>query len=46
MSYVSLGVFAKRELLYGESWWQIVVLPFRVFFFGGQDDDPQFSTAC
>jgi hypothetical protein len=41
LSYVSLGVFAKRELLYGESWWQIVALPFRVFFFG-KDDEPQY----
>jgi hypothetical protein len=40
-SYVSLGVFAKRELLYGESWWQIVALPLRLFFFG-RDDDPQY----
>jgi 4-amino-4-deoxy-L-arabinose transferase-like glycosyltransferase len=39
-SYVSLGVFAKRELLYGESWWQIAALPLRLFFFG-RDDDPQ-----
>jgi Dolichyl-phosphate-mannose-protein mannosyltransferase len=41
LSYVSLGVFAKREFLYGESWWQIAVLPFRVFFLG-RDDDPQY----
>ncbi len=40
-SYVSLGVFAKRQLLYGESWWQIVALPLRLFFFG-RDDDPQY----
>jgi hypothetical protein len=40
-SYVSLGVFAKRELLYGESWWQIMTLPLRLFFFG-RDDDPQY----
>src|SRR4029434_2656421 len=40
-SYVSLGVFAKRELLYGESWWQITTLPLRLFFFG-RDDDPQY----
>ena len=41
VSYVSLGVFAKRELLYGESWWQITALPLRLFFFG-RDDDPQY----
>jgi hypothetical protein len=40
-SYVNLGVFAKRELLYGESWWQITTLPLRLFFFG-RDDDPQY----
>lgn len=39
--YVNLGVFAKRDLLYGESWWQIVALPLRLFFFG-RDDDPQY----
>ncbi len=41
MSYVSLGVFAKRELLYGESWWEIAALPLRLFVFG-RDDDPQY----
>ena len=40
-SYVNLGVFAKRELLYGESWWEITTLPLRLFFFG-RDDDPQY----
>jgi Dolichyl-phosphate-mannose-protein mannosyltransferase len=40
-SYVTLGVFAKRELLYGESWWQIMALPLRLFFFG-RDDNPQY----
>jgi 4-amino-4-deoxy-L-arabinose transferase-like glycosyltransferase len=40
-SYVTLGVLAKRELLYGESWCQIVALPLRLFFFG-RDDDPQY----
>jgi Dolichyl-phosphate-mannose-protein mannosyltransferase len=39
--YVNLGVFAKRDLLYGESWWQIAALPLRLFFFG-RDDDPQY----
>jgi hypothetical protein len=41
LSYVDLGVFAKRQLFYGESWWQIAGLPLRVFFFG-RDDDPQY----
>jgi len=40
-SYASLGVFAKRELLYGENWWQIAALPLRLFFFG-RDDNPQY----
>jgi hypothetical protein len=39
--YVSLGILATRELLYGESWWQIAALPLRLFFFG-QDDNPQY----
>jgi len=39
--YVGLSLFAKREFLYGESWWQIVALPLRLFFFG-QDDNPQY----
>jgi hypothetical protein len=39
--YVSLGVLAKRELLYGESWWEITALPLRLFF-SGRDDNPQY----
>jgi Dolichyl-phosphate-mannose-protein mannosyltransferase len=39
--YVSMGVLLKRELLYGESWWEIAALPLRLFFFG-QDDNPQY----
>jgi len=39
--YVSMGVLATRELLYGESWWQIAALPLRLFFFG-RDDNPQY----
>jgi hypothetical protein len=39
--YVDLGVFAKRDLLYGESWWEIAALPLRLFF-SGRDDDPQY----
>lgn len=39
--YVSLGVLTKRELLYGESWWEIAALPLRLFF-SGQDDNPQY----
>lgn len=40
-SFGGLGIFAKRELLYGESWWQIAALPLRVFF-SGRDDNPQY----
>jgi hypothetical protein len=39
--YVALGVFAKRELLYGESLLQILALPLRLFLLG-QDDNPQY----
>ncbi len=37
----ALGIFAKRQLLYGESWWQIAALPLRIFF-SGRDDQPQY----
>src|SRR3970282_1336925 len=36
-----LGLLDRRQLLYGESWWQISTLPLRVFFFG-RDDRPQY----
>ncbi len=36
-----LGIFAKRELLYGENLWQMIALPLRVFF-AGRDDQPQY----
>jgi 4-amino-4-deoxy-L-arabinose transferase-like glycosyltransferase len=36
-----LGIFAKREFFYGESWWQIAALPIRLFLFG-RDDQPQY----
>jgi hypothetical protein len=39
--YVSLGVFTKRELFYGETWWQIAALPLRLFF-SGEDDNAQY----
>ncbi|HWP58724.1 MAG TPA: glycosyltransferase family 39 protein [Candidatus Acidoferrales bacterium] len=35
-----LGVLATRRLLYGESWWEIALVPVRLFFFG-RDDDPR-----
>lgn len=37
----SLGIFTKRQLLYGESGWQIAALPLRIFF-SGEDDIPQY----
>ena len=40
-SFASLGILDKRELLFGESPWQIVALPLRIFF-SGQDDNPQY----
>jgi len=36
-----LGLLDRRQLLYGESWWQISALPLRLFF-SGQDDRPQY----
>jgi 4-amino-4-deoxy-L-arabinose transferase-like glycosyltransferase len=40
-SFVGFGVFEKRHLLYGESLWQILGVPLRVFI-SGQDDNPQY----
>lgn len=40
-SFAGVGIFDKRELLYGENIWQIVALPLRLFF-SGQDDNPQY----
>jgi len=36
-----VGILIRRQLLYGESWWQIAALPLRVFF-SGQDNHPQY----
>ncbi|MBI4489677.1 MAG: glycosyltransferase family 39 protein [Deltaproteobacteria bacterium] len=36
-----VGILTRRQLLYGESWWQIAALPLRVFF-SGQDNHPQY----
>jgi hypothetical protein len=41
VGFAGIGIFAKRELLFGESVWQIAALPLRLFFFG-QDDNPQY----
>ncbi len=40
-SFAGVSIFDKRELLFGESIWQIIALPLRVFF-SGQDDNPQY----
>jgi hypothetical protein len=34
------GPFAIRKVIYGESWWEIALIPVRVFF-EGQDDSPK-----
>ncbi|WP_167496426.1 glycosyltransferase family 39 protein [Desulfopila sp. IMCC35006] len=33
--------FSIRKVLYGEKWWQAILLPVR-YFFEGQDDDPRY----
>lgn len=35
------SVFADRKFLYNETWWQALLLPFR-FFIEGRDDDPRY----
>lgn len=35
------GPFAIRKVIYGESWWEIALIPVRIFF-QGQDDDPKY----
>jgi hypothetical protein len=37
----TVGLFAYRNLVYHETWWQMVLLPVRVFF-QGQDGNPQY----
>jgi len=37
----SLSLFSMRSSLYHESWWQMVLLPVRIFF-QGQDGNPQY----
>jgi len=32
---------SSRKVLYGEKWWQAILLPAR-YFFEGQDDDPRY----
>jgi len=36
-----LGHFSIRRMIYGESWWQIALIPIRVFIHG-QDSSPQY----
>jgi hypothetical protein len=33
--------FAIRKVIYGESWWEIALVPVRIFF-QGQDDNPKY----
>jgi len=35
------GPFALRKVIYDESWWQILLIPVRIFF-QGQDDNPKY----
>jgi hypothetical protein len=37
----SVGFLAYRATVYGESWWEIVLLPVRIFF-QGRDGNPQY----
>ncbi len=33
--------FAVRKVIYGEAWWEIALIPVRIFF-QGQDDNPKY----
>jgi hypothetical protein len=35
------GHFAIRKIIYKEKWWEIALIPLRIFF-QGEDDDPKF----
>jgi hypothetical protein len=37
----SWSTFAIRKIIYGESWWEIALIPVRIFF-QGQDDNPKY----
>jgi 4-amino-4-deoxy-L-arabinose transferase-like glycosyltransferase len=37
----SWGPFAIRKVVYGEAWWEIALIPVRIFF-QGRDDDPRY----
>jgi len=36
----SRGIFTYRSIIYGEKWWEIALLPLRIFF-QGKDGDPR-----
>lgn len=38
-----LGIFQIREFLYGESWWEIALIPVRIFFTGKDGSPRQFD---
>ena len=38
---MAIGRFAYRKFVYGEKWWEMVLLPIRIFF-QGKDNDFQF----
>ena len=37
----ALKPFALRKIVYGETWWQLISIPVRIFF-EGKDDDPKY----
>lgn len=39
--YRHIGMFKMREMLYGENIWDILLIPFRIFF-QGQDNSPRY----
>ncbi len=41
MDRQTIGIFTYRSLQYHETWWQIALLPVRIFF-QGQDGNPQY----
>nr|WP_320012037.1 phospholipid carrier-dependent glycosyltransferase [uncultured Desulfobulbus sp.] len=41
LSNKAASPFIGRKILYGETWWQALLLPIR-FFFEGQDDNPRY----
>ncbi|MDF1591306.1 MAG: phospholipid carrier-dependent glycosyltransferase [Desulfobacterales bacterium] len=36
-----IGLFGYRKIIYNESWWEIALVPLRIFF-TGKDGDPQY----